>query len=417
MARESGPQIFGILASGYLMSYGLRAINATIAPELVAEFDLSNAALGSLTSAYFVGFSLMQIPVGIWLDRFGPRRVDATLIGVAALACCLIAMSNHYVALWLARALLGAGFAAGLMASFAMFRLWFAPSLQQRLAAWVMMVGSIGVLTATVPARAAIPVLGWRGLFIAGAVVLSIVAVAMWFGLPSTREPKRADRQSFLRSLLGYREVLRSPWFWRMAVMASVVQGGFISLHTLWIGPWFTRVLGLSAEQAASGLFAFNLCLLLAYLVGGWLAPRFNTSERTTVRIAATAVSLTVAMQFVIVLSPTGAGVAGWLLFAVLSTVFTPLQARVALSFPQAYSGRALTAFNLMVFSSVIGMQTLLGVLIDGLITAGWSQAQAFRIGIAALAGCQSLVWLLFVAWPRIFAGMPAKANASRTDP
>lgn len=403
MAREDGPQIFGILACGYLMSYGLRAINATIAPELVAEFELSNAALGSLTSAYFVGFSLMQIPVGIWMDRFGPRRVDATLIGIAALACSLIAMSDHYIALWLARALLGAGFAAGLMASFAMFRLWFEPSLQQRLAAWVMMVGSVGVLTATVPARAAMPMLGWRGLFIASAGVLTCVAIAMWFGLPSAREPKHTDRQSFLRSLLGYREVFRSSWFWRMVLMASVVQGGFISLHTLWIGPWFTRVLGLSAEQAATGLFAFNLSLLLAYLVGGWFAPRFNTSEQTTVRIAAIAVLLTVTMQFVIVLSPSGAGVAGWLLFAALSTVFTPLQARVALSFPQAYSGRALTAFNLVVFTSVIAVQTLLGLLIDTLIAAGWPQAQAFRIGIAALASCQALVWLLFIAWPRIF--------------
>ncbi len=385
------------------MSYGLRAINATIAPELVAELGLSNAALGSLTSAYFVGFSLMQIPVGIWLDRYGPRRVDATLIAVASLACCLIGLSSHFVALWLARALLGVGFAAALMASFAMFRLWFAPRQQSRLAAWVMMFGTLGVMIATIPARAAMPVLGWRGLFFTCAIALAAVSIAMWFGLPKAREPAGVDGQSFLRSLAGYREVFRRSYFWRMVMMASAVQGGFISLHTLWIGPWFTRVLDLSAERAADGLFAFNLSLLVAYLVSGWLAPRLGTSERTTVRIAAIAVLLTVMIQFGIAAAPQHAGVAGWLLFAAMSTVFTPLQARVALSFPQAFAGRALTAFNLVVFTSVIGVQTMVGVVVDGLIAAGYAPAQAFRIGLAALAGAQTLVWLLFVAWPRIF--------------
>ncbi|MGE0313694.1 MAG: MFS transporter [Lautropia sp.] len=402
-ARERGWRIFAILASGYLMSYGLRAINATIAPELVAELGLSNAALGSLTSAYFVGFSLMQVPVGIWIDRYGPRRVDATLIAVASLACCLIGLSTHFVALWLARALMGAGFAAALMASFAMFRLWFPASQQGRLAAWVMMVGTAGVMIATVPARAAIPVLGWRGLFFVCAAVLGLVSVAMWFGLPKSREPVGVDGQPFLRSLVGYREVFRRSYFWRMVLMASAVQGGFISLHTLWIGPWFTRVLGLSAERAADSLFAFNLSLLAAYLVSGWFAPRFGTAERTTVRIAAVAVLLTVVAQFTIAAFPDRAGVAGWLLFAALSTVFTPLQARVALSFPQAYSGRALTAFNLVVFTSVIGVQTLVGVVLDALIGAGHPQAQAFRIGLAMLAGAQALVWLLFLAWPKLF--------------
>ena len=72
-------RLFVVMSSGYLMSYGLRAINATIAPELVQDLGLSNTELGSLTSAYFLAFALMQLPVGIWLDRFGPRRVDAAL--------------------------------------------------------------------------------------------------------------------------------------------------------------------------------------------------------------------------------------------------------------------------------------------------------------------------------------------------
>ena len=97
------------MSSGYLMSYGLRAINATIAPELVGDMALSNTQLGALTSAYFLGFACMQLPLGIWLDRFGPRRVDSVLIALAAAGCAVFATAIAFEGLWLGRALLGIG--------------------------------------------------------------------------------------------------------------------------------------------------------------------------------------------------------------------------------------------------------------------------------------------------------------------
>ena len=75
--------IFSAFALAFFMSYGLRAVNAVLAPNLVAEFSLSAAELGALSSAYFVAFALMQLPLGIWLDRFGARRVEALLLVVA----------------------------------------------------------------------------------------------------------------------------------------------------------------------------------------------------------------------------------------------------------------------------------------------------------------------------------------------
>src|SRR5690606_26142136 len=138
-----GARLFLIITSGYLMSYGLRAINATIAPELVDELGLSHTQLGSLTCACFRAFGCLQLPLGIWLDRFGPRRVDATLMAVAGTGCVVFAVAESFEALWVARAMLGVGFAAGLMAPFALFRIWFAPRHQTRLAAWTMTVGTI----------------------------------------------------------------------------------------------------------------------------------------------------------------------------------------------------------------------------------------------------------------------------------
>ncbi len=395
-----GARLFLIVTSGYLMSYGLRAINATIAPELVGEIGLSNTQLGSLTSAYFLAFACMQLPLGIWLDRFGPRRVDATLMALAALGCLVFAAADSFAELWIARALLGIGFAAGLMAPFALFRVWFAPHHQTRLAAWTMTVGTAGVLVATLPVRALLALMDWRGVFYGCATLLLTIALLMWFGLPRMREPEGHSRQSFLQSLGGYREIARSSFFWRMVVMSGAVQGCFIAMQTLWLGPWFTRVLQMTPQQSAGWLFVFNATLLGAYLLVGYLAPRVGPQESATVRVSAVAALLVAGLVGFIAAFPAAAGTWAWLALAVVATVFTPIQARVGMSFPRQLAGRALTAYNLVLFVSVFVVQAGLGVAMDLLISAGMTQESAFRSGIGGVALLQVAVWVLFVFWP-----------------
>ena len=395
-----GARLFLVITSGYLMSYGLRAINATIAPELVGEVGLSNTQLGSLTSAYFLAFACMQLPLGIWLDRFGPRRVDASLMAIAGLGCLVFALADSFETLWLARALLGIGFSAGLMAPFALFRIWFAPHHQTRLAAWTMTVGTLGVLVATLPVRALLAVMDWRGVFHGCAALLLTISLLMWFGLPRSRESDGRVRQSFLQSLGGYREVARSSFFWRMVVMSGAVQGCFISMQTLWLGPWFTRVLQMTPQQSAGWLFVFNATLLGAYLLVGYLAPRVGPQESATVRVSAIAALMVAGLVGFIAAFPSAAATWGWLVLAVVATVFTPIQARVGMSFPKHLAGRALTAYNLVLFVSVFIMQAGLGVTMDWLIAGGMDQVAAFRTGVGGVALLQLAAWLLFVFWP-----------------
>ncbi len=394
-----GARIFLLMAAGYLLSYGLRAINATIAPELSRELDLSNTSLGTLTSAYFVGFAAMQIPVGIWLDRFGPRRVNATLMAVAGLGCAVLATAASLETLWVGRLITGVGFASGLMGSYAMFRIWFAPNQQTRLASWILMCGTFGVLIATTPVRTVMPLIGWRGVFAICAVLLWAVALAMWFGLPRQREPDGRDRQSLLKTLAGYGEVIASAFFWRMALACAVMQGGFIALQTLWLGPWLIRVLGYSPEQAAEALLYFNATLLVTYLLNGLLAPRLGSSLAASIRTVTISMPISIALLLVIAAWPAAASLWAWMGLAVVSTVFTPIQARVGLAFPARISGRTLTAFNLVVFSAVIVIQSLVGLVIDWLMVEGRAQVDAFRVSMALLAAVQIACWLVFVAW------------------
>ena len=394
-----GARIFLLMAAGYLLSYGLRAINATLAPDLSRELQLSNTSLGTLTSAYFIGFAAMQIPVGIWLDRFGPRRVNATLMAIAGVGCAILALAGSLEALWFGRLITGVGFASGLMGSYAMFRIWFAPKQQSRLASWILMCGTLGVLIATTPVRMVMPMIGWRGVFAICAVLLWLVALAMWFGLPHQREPDGHARQSLLKTLSGYREIINSAFFWRMVLACAVMQGGFIALQTLWLGPWLIRVLGLSPEQAAEALLFFNGALLVTYLLNGFLAPWMGSSLAAAIRTVTMAMPVSIALLVVIAIWPSGAGLWAWIGLAVVSTVFTPIQARVGLAFPARVSGRALTAFNLVVFSAVIVIQSLVGLAVDSLMAAGQDHVDAFRISMGLLAALQVSCWLVFVAW------------------
>ena len=163
-------------AAGYFLSYGLRSVNAVIAPELMQELNISAAGLGLLTSAYFLGFGLFQLPLGLLLDRFGPRRVEAALLLVAASGCTLFALGTHLQALALGRALIGLGVSACLMASFKAFSQWFPIDRLPALTATIMVAGGLGALSASVPVEAALPLLGWRGVFFLVAALLVLAS-------------------------------------------------------------------------------------------------------------------------------------------------------------------------------------------------------------------------------------------------
>jgi nitrate/nitrite transporter NarK len=398
-------RIFACFAVGYFMSYGLRSINAVLAPELVAEMGLTNAQLGSLSSAYFLSFAAMQLPLGIWLDRFGPRRVNAVLMWVAGLGCVAFALAQSSGALWVGRALVGAGMAGALMASLTAYRQWFPPERQTQLAAWMLMSGTLGVLTMTVPVYWALPILGWRGVFWISAATLALIGIAMWMLLPRGKERRDGPVLGFAASLAGYGQVFRNGYFWRMSLTAGIVQGGFVSMQSLWVGPWLDKVLGFGGAARADRLFIFNLGLLCCFLALGWLAPRVGQARASLARIVAVGTLAVVAMEFAIAWAAGPRAWWIWLGYAAAATTYTLVQPRVGLAFPAHLAGRALTGFNLVIFSWMFVSQWGFGLAIDAFRALGHGEAQAFRAAMASFASLHAACLVLFVAWPRRWGG------------
>lgn len=389
-------RVFAAFASGYFMSYALRSVNAVIAPELIAEFGLSNAQLGSLSSAYFFAFAAMQMPLGIWLDRFGSRRVDAALLLVAAAGCAVFALAHGVTVLWIGRALIGVGVSGALMASLRAFRFWYADARQQQLAAWMLVAGTLGALVTTVPVQLALPLIGWRGVFWAAAVLLCAASAAIALQLPG--EPAGAAHHDDA-PWSAYRQVFGEPYFWRFGLTSLTVQSTFIAFQGLWIGPWLRKVLGMDADSAAQALFAFNLVLMLGYLALGWAVPSLARRGWTTVRLVAGGVAAMLALELAIALAHGAAAWLLWLPLALAATANAMAQTHVSLSFPEKLTGRAFTAYNLVTMTGMFLAQWLFGVTVDLLGGGVEHSEQGFRSAMLAWVALQGVAFAVLVFW------------------
>ncbi|MDP1900250.1 MAG: MFS transporter [Rubrivivax sp.] len=393
LSRSAAIVVFLAFAFAYFFSALLRAVTATLAPVFSAELGLRAGDLGLLAGAYFFGFAALQLPLGRALDRFGPRRTLLVLLTLAVAGCAAFAMARGLPALIAARVLIGAGVGACLMAPLTCYRRLYAPAAQLRANAWMLMTGSLGMVASTLPVQMLLPLLGWRGLFwvIAGLLLCSMVLVA-WL-VP--RDPVRCPQVGVEPT--RYAAIVRHPLFVRTAPLGFVVYGGLVAVQSLWAGPWLTRVCGWSDTQAAQGLFGINLSMLLAFLAWGAVMPRLARRGITAMQLMTWGLPLSLLLLLANVALGSRAGALNWAAWCVSCTFVSVSQPAVGAAFPAAQAGRALSAFNLVIFAGVFCIQWGLGLAIDLLRSQGLVESEAFRLAFLAFGLCCALAYAWFL--------------------
>ena len=403
--RPQAVGVFLVFAFAYFFSALVRAVTATLAPVFSAELGLAAGQLGLLAGAYFLGFSVMQLPLGSALDRWGAKRVLMVFLLTAVLGCLSFAAAASFSQLLVARFLIGVGVSACLMAPLTCFRRLFTPAMQLRATSWMLMAGSLGMLASTVPVQWLLPALGWRGLFVAVAGLLGLAVLLIWRWVPAdapAESPNPSQGRPDAPGVLGgYRQVFAHPVFVRMAPLAFFVYGGLIALQSLWIGPWLTQVGGRSAAGAAEGLFLVNLAMLVAFFGWGLWMPRLIRAGWAGERLVARAWPASVLCLGLILWQGAQAGPLLWALWCVATSVVSLSQPAVGQAFPVALAGRALSAFNLLIFAGVFVQQWTIGMAIDALRAYGLAPADAFRLAFGAfMAACTlSFLWLNLLRW------------------
>ena len=272
--------IFLPFAAGYYLSYLFRTINALISSQLTSDLALSPAQLGLVTSAYFLTLAALQVPIGVWLDRYGPRRVQSVLMLVAAAGAALFGVADSFLALVLARLLIGFGVAAALMAGLKAIVLWFPKERVALANGCMVMLGALGAVTATAPAELLLHWTGWRGMFELLAAATAASAGLVYFVVPERAVTAPAQPGS---ASVNLKAIYTDPRFWRLAPLSATCVGTAGALQGLWAAPWLADVEGFERGDVIRHLFVMAIALSAGALLMGATADRLR---RHGVRLA-----------------------------------------------------------------------------------------------------------------------------------
>jgi len=381
--------------AGYFVSYVYRSVNAIIGPDLAREFGLSAAGLGLLSGIYFFAFALFQLPLGVLLDRYGPRRVNASLLLLAAGGALWFALARSTLELTLARAVIGLGVSGGLMATLSAFALWFPADRLATLNGVAFASGMLGAIAATVPLEYLLRSVGWREVFY-GIVALNLaVCLALYFVVPErTGAPRAGSLPGQLRELAA---LARDPAFWRIALCIGANQFAAVALGTLWVATWLRDVAGYTQAEVARALLLFAVSMIAGYLGFGRIADAISRSGRSTLPLLAGGVATSSACLALLALGVRTGALALWTVFFTATSAAVLAYALFARRYPKEMAGRVNTALNVFVFTGMFSGQWAIGAVLNlwpPTATGYAPEGYAWALGMLWIAQFGGLAWL-----------------------
>lgn len=408
--------VFLPFASGYYLSYLYRTINALISPSLVAEFTLRPADLGLLTSAYFLAFGLIQLPLGVLLDRYGPRRVQSAFLIVASVGAVVFSSAGGLTELIAGRALIGLGVAGALMAGLKAIVLWFPKERVALANGWFIMLGALGAVSATAPAEFLLAQVGWRHLFAILATLTALSAITIHVIVPQRRSGVSTAASQGAMSLGA---IYSDPRFWRLAPLSATCIGTAWALQGLWAAPWLTDVDGFARAIVVRHLLVMAMALSAAALLLGVSADRLRRRGISHATLMALTCTLAIAAQLAIVLQIPGLSYVLWAAVGGVGAVTVLSYAILAEGFPKDSIGRVNGALNLLHVGYAFLVQTAIGVIIQQWpVDDGHVPAAAYQTALAINLAVQmaALIWFVRPEWrivPEVLAAHPIHQMAA----
>ena len=391
-------RVFLPFAFGYYLSYLFRTISALTAEPLTAEFGLTPSSLGLLTSAYFLTFAAAQIPIGVFLDRYGPRQVQAVLLVIAAGGAALFGASDGFLSLLAGRALIGLGVAAALAAGLKATVLWFPKERVALVNGWMVMLGALGAVTATAPSEWLLASIGWRGLFEWLAAATAVAAGAVYLLVPEAPPSPSANNS---RPLAGLREIYADSRFWRLAPLSATTIGTAWALQGLWAAPWLADVEGLDRAALVNHLLAMAVALSIGAVLLGALATRLRRRNVEPQAVVGVVAALFMTVQTALILRWPLPSYVLWCLIAAAGAVTVLSYAILANHFPKELAGRANAALNVIHIGGAFALQELIGIVIERWPVEGTHHPMiAYQVAFGIDLALQLVAWIWFM-WPR----------------
>jgi MFS family permease len=400
--------LFLPFALGYLVSYVFRTVNAVVAGDLAAAIGADAARLGVLTSAYFLAFALFQLPLGILLDRYGPRRVEGTLLLVAALGAVAFSLAEGLGTMTLGRAIIGLGVSGCLMGAFKQNVLWWPKERLPLVNGLILASGGLGTLAATTPVLALLDVTDWRGVFRVLAAITAFIALYMLLAVPDKPPAPGTHVPTLREQLAGLRRIYRTPLFWRVAPLSATIQSTFMAYIGLWAAVWLRDVNGLARADIAGHLQAMAIAMVVGYVGIGMIATWLTRLGVPPIRVAGGLVALFLVDLATLVLPGIDAPLVQWAAFAFLATAALLPYSILSQSFPPELGGRATTALNVLTFFGSFATQAAVGWVVAVFVaTGGFALASAHRLTLGVMLALVAAAYLWFLAQGREMRASP----------
>ena len=346
------------LALGYVLSQFFRSFLAVLTPLLSADLGMTKADLSSASGLYFMVFALAQFPIGVGLDRYGPRLTGAVLLGLGAGAgCILFATATAPWMISLASALLGLGSAPVLMASLYIFAHLYPPARFAMLASWMVALGTAGNVLGAAPLAFAVEAFGWRTVILCLAVISLAVAVAM---AALVKDPPRRTVAHGANGFRGYLELLRLRVLWPIIPITAAAYAPSVGIRGLWAGPYLADLHGAGVIEIGRVTF----WMALAMVAGAFLYGPLDQIFRTRKWVAVVGTSGCGTAVLLLGLHPSASiSTATMLMLAIglFGATYGLLMAHARAFFPPHLIGRGVTLMNFFAIGGVGLMQFATG--------------------------------------------------------
>jgi predicted MFS family arabinose efflux permease len=385
--------LFLAFVLGYFLTQLFRVVNAVAGPAVSGELGLDAATFGFVTSFYFLSYAAIQLPLGVLLDRFGPNRVEGTLLLIAAFGTAIFAMADGVVMLTVGRALMGLGVSSGLMAAFKAFSALVPPERLPLVNGLHMAAGSLGVLAGGLPVELAIEAFGWRWLFIGLAGLAAFGSVVLLFGVRGI--PTAPRNESVGELIRGAGRIMISAPFIRIAPIAVATQSSMMALQALWVGPFLRDVAGLSPARAATVVSLMGIAVIAGYALSAGLADGLVRRRGLPVSwVMLGGCALVFSMLLCIILVPPAYTSPFWIGFALFGTFTALSYPALGRHFTTELTGRVNASLNFMLFVGGFVLQWTFGIVVARL-APHFGVESAYHGALWVLVGLQAAgyVW------------------------
>jgi predicted MFS family arabinose efflux permease len=366
------------------LSQFYRVSNSVIAPDLARDLDLSARQLGWAGSAFFFALFAVQVPVGMWFDRYGARRTVTALSVLAMAGAVWIALARDAVDLIGARAVVGVGCAASFMSVVFLCSRWFKPANLAVALSWVFAASNIGTLAAATPLAWIAATVGWRNGFLGLAAITVLVAGCFYVFVrdrpPGVLTPVNR-RESLAEIAKGLLEVWMTPGLGPVLAMHFFAYATMLTVLGVWGGPYLYDVYQLDGVQRGNVLLAMGAAQILGILAYGPMDRLLRSRKKVVLIGAALSVALLVALA-VVPRPPLALAIALLTAFCFFCAFGTVIVAQGRALFPDRLAGRGVTTVNMAQCLGLTVLPAGMGYVIEGF----GNSEQAYRLAFAALA-------------------------------